>query len=277
MIKTKNNLFLLSNRYYLVTGAAGLLGRQHCEAILSADGIPVAIDLDQNGLINLREELKSIYQQDFPIFNCSIAEIEQLNELKVFLKNKNIILSGIINNAAINPTMKEDDKDSQFRLENYDLNQWDLELNVGLKGSYLVVRTFANDLLLHKHIGVIINISSDLGLIAPDQRIYKKNGISNENQLVKPITYSVIKSGLIGMSKYFSTYFDGKIRSNALCPGGVENGQDKEFLKRLKNLIPSGRLAKANEYRGTIIYMLSDASAYMNGAVISVDGGRTAW
>ena len=277
MFKTKNNLFLLSNRYYLVTGAAGLLGRQHCEAILSANGIPVAIDLDQNGLINLREELKSFYQQDIPIFACSITDIEQLNQLKIFLKNKNIILSGIINNAAINPTMKEDEKHSQFRLENYDLNQWDLELNVGLKGSYLVVRTFANDLLMHKHIGVIINISSDLGLIAPDQRIYKKNGIPNENQSVKPITYSVIKSGLIGMSKYFSTYFDGKIRSNALCPGGVENEQDEEFLERLKNLIPSGRLAKVNEYRGTIIYMLSDASSYMNGAVLSVDGGRTAW
>ena len=277
MIKTINNLFDLRNRYYLVTGAAGLLGRQHCEAILSANGIPVAIDLDQNDLLKLKEELKGIYQKDFPIFCCSVTEIEELKKLKNFLKNKNIILSGIINNAAINPTMKEDQKNSQFRLENYDLSQWDLELNVGLKGSYLVVRTFAEELLSHKHIGVIINISSDLGLIAPDQRIYRKNGVANENQSVKPITYSVIKSGLIGMSKYFSTYFDGKIRSNALCPGGIENGQDEEFLKHLKNLIPFGRLAKVNEYRGTIIYMLSDASSYMNGAVISVDGGRTAW
>ena len=277
MIKEISDLFNLSNRYYLVTGAAGLLGRQHCEAILSANGIPVAIDLDQNGLLNLNKELKGIYQKDFPIFSCSVTEIEELKKLKNFLKNKNIILSGIINNAAINPTMKEDQKNSQFRIENYDLSQWDLELNVGLKGSYLVVRTFAEELLSHKHIGVIINISSDLGLIAPDQRIYRKNGVANENQSVKPITYSVIKSGLIGMSKYFSTYFDGKIRSNALCPGGIENGQDEEFLKHVKNLIPFGRLAKVNEYRGTIIYMLSDASSYMNGAVISVDGGRTAW
>lgn len=273
----EGNLFCLEKRYFIVTGAAGLLGRQHCEAILSAKGIPVGIDLNQEGLLRMRDELKEIYKQDFPVFKCSITDISQLNQLKLFLKKSNIFISGIVNNAAINPTMKNDEQNNQSRLENYDLLQWDLELNVGLKGSYLVVRTFIEDLLSHSHQGVIVNISSDLGLIAPDQRIYKKSDLPESKQSVKPITYSVIKSGLIGMTKYFATYFDGKIRSNALCPGGVENGQDEEFLKKVKNLIPTGRLARVNEYRGTLIYMLSDASSYMNGSVLTVDGGRTSW
>lgn len=268
------NLFCLEKRYYLVTGAAGLLGRQHCEAILSANGIPVAIDLDEKKLNNMKKELKQIYKNDCLIYKCSITDIKQLKELKIYLNQKNIFISGIINNAAINPTMKNNQKG---KLEDYDLKQWDLELDVGLKGSYLVVRTFSKDLLSHKHTGVIINISSDLGLIAPDHRIYKKTGYSDDEQSFKPITYSVIKSGLIGMSRYFSTYFNGLIRSNTLCPGGVENGQDKEFITKVSNLIPLGRLANVDEYRGTIIYMLSDASSYMNGAILSVDGGRTSW
>lgn len=271
------NLFCLDKRYFIVTGAAGLLGRQHCEAILSAKGVPIGIDLNQEGLLRMRDELKEIYKKDFPVFKCSITDIIQLDQLKLFLKKSNIVVSGIVNNAAINPTMKNDEHKNNSRLENYDLLQWDLELNVGLKGSYLVVRTFVDDLSSHSHQGVIVNISSDLGLIAPDQRIYKKSDLPESQQSVKPITYSVIKSGLIGMTKYFATYFEGKIRSNALCPGGVENGQDEEFLKKVKNLIPAGRLARVNEYKGTLVYMLSDASAYMNGSVLTVDGGRTTW
>lgn len=273
----QDNLFCLDNRYYLVTGAAGLLGRQHCEAILSAKGIPIAIDLNRDRLIHMREELSKIYKREFPIFACSVTDLVQLDNLKLFLKKSEIVISGIINNAAINPTMKCDEQNNQSRLENYDLKQWDLELDVGLKGSYLVVRTFVDDLLSHDHKGVIVNISSDLGLIAPDQRIYRKSNLTEHQQSVKPITYSVIKSGLIGMSKYFATYFNGRIRSNTLCPGGVENGQDEEFLKKVKKLIPLGRLAKVDEYKGTLIYMLSDASNYMNGSVLTVDGGRTSW
>ena len=273
----QDNLFCLDKRYYLVTGAAGLLGRQHCEAILSAKGTPIAIDLNNNSLIQMRDELHQIYKREFPIFACSVTDLVQLDQLKLFLKKSDIAISGIINNAAINPTMKNDEHNNKSRLENYDLHQWDLELDVGLKGSYLVVRTFINDLLSHDHKGVIVNISSDLGLIAPDQRIYRKSELPESEQSVKPITYSVIKSGLIGMSKYFATYFDGRIRSNALCPGGVENGQDEEFLKKVKNLIPAGRLAKVDEYKGTLIYMLSDASNYMNGSVLTIDGGRSTW
>ena len=270
-------LFDLKKRFFLVTGAAGLLGSQHCEAILAANGIPVAIDLDNKGLQRLKSSLETKYQQRIYTFQCSIINLKELKDLKNILHSKKIILSGIINNAAINPSFERGGINESSRLENYDLEKWDLELNVGLKGSYLVIRVFSEDLISHSYQGIIINISSDLGIIAPDQRIYELEGLEKSNQPVKPITYSVIKSGLIGMTKYLATYFDGKVRANVLCPGGVQTNQDMQFVKKLSNLIPLKRMAKPNEYCGTLIYLLSDASSYMNGSVIRVDGGRTVW
>ena len=125
--------------------------------------------------------------------------------------------------------------------------------------------------------GVIVNISSDLGLIAPNQEIYKNELKGNDNQPVKPVTYSVIKSGIIGLTRYTATYWPTKVRCNCLCPGGIENGQNKSFIEKVSKLIPMGRLAKHEEYKSALIFMLSNASSYMNGAIISIDGGRTVW
>lgn len=270
-------LFDLKKRFFLVTGAAGLLGEQHCEAILASNGVPIAIDLDQEGLKRLKANLKTKYKQEIYTFKCSIINQKELLNVKNILNSKNIKLTGIINNAAINPSFEKGAINEGSRLENYDLKKWDLELEVGLKGSFLVIKVFSEDLLSHKHKGIIVNISSDLGIIAPDQRIYELEGLEKSHQPVKPITYSVIKSGLIGMTKYLATYFDGKVRANVLCPGGIQTNQDIKFVKKLSSLIPLKRMAKPNEYCGTIIYLLSDASSYMNGSVISVDGGRTVW
>ena len=128
-----------------------------------------------------------------------------------------------------------------------------------------------------KNKGVILNISSDLGIIAPDQRIYQEEGLSENEQPVKPVTYSVIKHGLIGLTKYLATYWLGKVRCNALCPGGVDTGQPEEFVQKLTDLIPLGRMATNDEYKGALIFLVSDASEYMNGAVVTMDGGRTSW
>ena len=105
-----------------------------------------------------------------------------------------------------------------------------------------------------------------------------EKNLPKNKQPVKPITYSIVKSGIIGLTRYLATYWSkSKVRCNALCPGGVENNQSKEFLNKISRKIPMGRLAKAEEYQGTIIWLLSDASSYLNGAIISVDGGRTVW
>lgn len=117
-----------------------------------------------------------------------------------------------------------------------------------------------------------------LRLISPDQRLYAEKGVLDELQPVKPITYSIIKTGLIGLTRYLSTYWISKnVRCNAICPGGVENGQSQDFLNNVNSRIPMNRLAKPDEYQGTLVWMLSDASSYLNGAIVAVDGGRTAW
>jgi NAD(P)-dependent dehydrogenase (short-subunit alcohol dehydrogenase family) len=126
--------------------------------------------------------------------------------------------------------------------------------------------------------GVILNISSDLGLIAPDQRLYKKDGIPEKEQPVKPVTYSVIKYGLIGLTKYIATYWADKgVRCNALCPGSIYNNQPDDFVNKISKLIPMGRMANLDEYKAAVVFMVNDASSYMNGSVISIDGGRTCW
>lgn len=110
------------------------------------------------------------------------------------------------------------------------------------------------------------------------ERLYAKEGLSKECQPVKPVTYSIVKSGLIGLTRYLSTYWADKgVRCNAICPGGVENGQSENFLRSVSSRIPMGRLANVDEYQGAIVWMVSDASSYLNGSIISIDGGRTAW
>ena len=126
--------------------------------------------------------------------------------------------------------------------------------------------------------GVILNISSDLGLIAPDQRIYRDERLPEDEQNVKPVTYSIIKYGLLGLTKYLATYWAEKgVRANAICPGGVYNNQPDAFVQKLTNLIPLGRMAEIDEYKAAVLFLISDASSYMTGSIIAMEGGRTAW
>ena len=126
--------------------------------------------------------------------------------------------------------------------------------------------------------GAIVNVASDLAVIAPDQRLYRQPGLSDDKQPVKPVTYSVVKTGLIGLTRYLATYWaDCGVRVNAISPGGVYNDQPEEFVQRLSNLIPMGRMANADEYQAAIIYLCSDASSYMTGTNLIVDGGRSSW
>ena len=120
-------------------------------------------------------------------------------------------------------------------------------------------------------------ISSDLGIIAPDQRIYSQDQSSEKDQPVKPVTYSVIKHGLIGLTKYVATYWPENVRCNAICPGGVYDNQSEQFVVKVSNLIPMNRMASSDEYKPAIVFMVSEASSYMNGSIVTIDGGRTSW
>lgn len=271
--------YMIKDKICIITGGAGLFGRQHAEAVIEGKGIPVLLDVWQEGLLNAKHELEEKFQgTNVEQYCVDIKKVEDLETVKEKLIKKYGHIDILINNAANNP--KVEDKQKNFRnirFDNFPLDIWQDDIAVGLTGAFLCAQVFGKVMEKQKS-GVILNISSDLGIIAPDQRIYRKDGIAEEEQTIKPVTYSVIKHGLIGLTKYLATYWADKgIRSNAICPGGIYNGQDTEFLKKLTNLIPMGRMANKDEYKATVLYLISDASSYMTGSTVIVDGGRTCW
>jgi len=272
------NLFRLDGKVIVITGAVGLLGSKHAEAVACYGGIPILLDLRQEDVDNLANKLNIKYNTNSVGFAVDITNEEAVKvNSKLIVKNYGKI-DGLVNNAANNPKV-EDGTDINFsRLENFPIDIWNDDLNVGLTGSFLCAKHYGLQISKNINGGSIVNISSDLGLIAPDQRLYMVDGIEDNLQNVKPITYSVIKNGLIGLTRYLATYWSKEdVRCNAMCPGGIENGQPEYFLQKVESRIPMGRLASPEEYQGTLIWMLSDASSYLNGAIIAVDGGRTSW
>jgi len=271
-------LFRLDNKVIIITGATGLLGRKHAEAVACYGGIPILLDLSQQAVDELATELNDKYKVDAVGFKIDITNEEAIEGNVEQLVKKFGKIDGLVNNAANNPKVEDSEKVNFSRLENFPLDIWDDDIAVGLTGSFLCAKHYGFAISKNPNGGSIVNISSDLGLIAPDQRLYRKEGVSNDSQNVKPVTYSVVKTGLIGLTRYLATYWaDKNVRCNAMCPGGVKNGQPESFLNKVNSKIPMNRLAQPNEYQGTLLWMLSDASSYLNGAIISVDGGRTTW
>lgn len=267
------NSFDLTDRVVVITGGTGLLGLSHARAIHLAGGTPVLLD------IVLLDEASMGQKLPFGAHSirCDITDEEQLINALDEILGQHGRVDVLINNAANNPKVENPGDLTKSRLENYPLEQWNADLAVGLTGAMLCSRVFGSE-MARRGSGAIINIASDLALIGPDQRLYAVDGIAPDRQPVKPVSYSVVKSGLIGLTKYLATYWAAAgVRANAICPGGVENGQDETFLQRISERIPLGRLAAVDEYQGAIIFLASDASSYMTGAVISIDGGRTVW
>jgi len=278
MKETMKNLFDLSGKVVVITGAAGLLGRKHAEAVACYGGTPILLDLSQQIVDSFANELNEKYEVNAVGFSIDITDEKVIKDnVKQVLEEFGKI-DALVNNAANNPKVEDSNKVNFSRLENFLLDTWNDDIAVGLTGSFLCAKHYGFAISKNPNGGSIVNISSDLGLVAPDQRLYSKDGINDNKQNVKPITYSVVKTGLIGLTRYLATYWALKnVRCNAMCPGGVENGHPEEFLKEVNARIPMGRMASSDEYQSTLLWMLSDASSYLNGAIVPVDGGRTAW
>ena len=271
--------FDLTGEWALITGGAGLLGVEHSLALLEAGANIVLWDIDENRLLKVAEQLKKEYANQYIITNCvDITNEDSVCKAQNELEIADVFITILINNAAINPKHNPIQLGIEFsRIENLSKEDWDRQIAVGLTGAFICSKYFGSRMANIKK-GVILNISSDLSVISPDQRLYKVAGVDLALQPVKPLTYSVIKSGLIGMTMYLSTYWssDG-VRVNALSPGGVYENQDKEFVNKINNLIPLGRMARNDEYRSAVQFLCSSASEYMTGQNIVIDGGRSVW
>ena len=277
MISLKSNPFNLGNKFALITGAAGLLGKEHAIALLENNANLVLLDINADKLNNLVADLRKSFPNSKIISsNCNITDESNVVALNHDLILQGLVIKILINNAALNP--KQNQLEAKYtRIENYDLKSWDDELNVGLKGTFICCKVFGTS-MSQSGGGVILNVASDLSVISPDQRIYRIEGKDDLDQPVKPITYSIIKTGIIGITKYLSTYWSlNGVRVNALSPGGVYENQDTEFVAKLSHLIPLGRMANTDEYRSAIQFLCSDASSYMTGHNLIIDGGRSVW
>ena len=269
--------FLLKGQVIIITGAAGLLGKMHTKAVIEAGGIPILIDINSKRMENNILELTEEYGEfEYYKFIKDITNNSQMKQVLTDIIKKYSRIDGLINNACINPSMNNLEF-GEGRFETYTYQAWLEETEVGLYGAICCSQVFGGYFANHGG-GVILNITSDLGIIAPNQDLYRIDGQPEDLQPKKPVTYSTIKWGLIGLTKYISTYWaKSNVRANAVAFGGVYNNQNNMFLKRVKEVIPIGRLANKDEYICTVIFMLSSASSYMTGSIVVIDGGRTAW
>jgi len=267
-------LFDLKGRVAIITGGAGLLGYYHGAILNAAGAYVVLLDLPVANPQLRARQLATEYGSEALGIATDITSEVSLQQARAQVLERFGRIDILINNAANNPKVEEGST-NWSRLENFPIEIWDADIRVGLTGAFLSSRVFGSEMAKRKS-GVILNIASDLALIAPDQRLYRIEGVPEDQQPVKPVTYSVVKTALIGLTRYLATYWSGaNIRVNAISPGGVFNNQPEVFLNRLNQLIPMGRMAHRDEYQGAILFLCSDASSYMTGANLVIDGGRS--
>ena len=270
----------LTGRTALVTGAGGLLGRQHVAALSEAGARVVVTEI---GLAQAEAAVTALKQStpsaDLVALALDVTSQDSVRAANEQLAGRGVTVDILVNNAAIDPKVTSSPGVMHSsRFEAFPVPQWQTEIAVGLTGAMLCAQEFGGQ-MARRGRGVILNIASDLGVIAPDQRLYRQPHVTREEeQPVKPVTYSVIKHGLIGLTKYLATYWaDHGVRVNAISPGGVFNNQDPAFVERLTRLIPMGRMAEVDEYRAAVQFLCSDASSYMTGQNLVMDGGRSVW
>lgn len=269
----------LTGRVAVITGGAGLLGMKHAEAVAEMGGIPVLLDLKGELAAARAQEIANKFGGQALGLNCDITQPEMVRQVLADCLAKFGTIDILINNAANDPKVGDGQPGGVqwSRLENFPLDVWSRDLSVGLTGAFLCSQIIGSEMARQRK-GVILNVASDLAIIAPDQRIYRDPAKRDEEQPVKPVTYSVIKTGLIGLTRYLATYWaDRNVRVNAISPGGVYTDQDEAFVRRLTDLIPLGRMANVDEYKAAIVFLVSDASAFMTGANVIMDGGRSCW
>lgn len=266
--------FLITGKTAIVTGGAGILGSHFCAGLADAGGNVVVVDMDFDKAKNIADTINENYQgRAIPVL-CDITSEESVKNMCQHV----ISIFGEINILHNNAAGKSKDLNKFFAdYEEYEIDQWKEIMSTNLDGMFIVSKHVGNIMKKQKKGGSIIQTSSIYGIMAPDQRIYE-GSFYLDRKINSPAVYSASKAGVIGLTKYLSTYWakDG-IRVNSITPGGTESGQNDTFKKKYSNRIPLNRMAQPEEMVGALIYLASDASSYVTGQNIIVDGGLNAW
>lgn len=267
-----DELFNISGRTAVVTGALGLIGKEHCRALADADAKVIVCDIDDEACRKFAAELG----ENAEGFGTDITNPDSLKALRDHLLDTYGSIDILVNNAAIND--KFEDPAAAFEqsmFENYPLELWNASLNVNVTGTFLCCQILGGEMAKSGK-GSIINVASTYGIVAPDQSLYKNK--EGEQTFYKTIAYPATKGAVIMITRFLASYWGEKgVRVNTLSPGGVENKQDPFFIENYAKKTPLKRMAKATDYQGALLFLASDASDYMTGANLVVDGGFTIW
>jgi NAD(P)-dependent dehydrogenase (short-subunit alcohol dehydrogenase family) len=272
-----NSIFNIENKIVVVTGGLGQLGQEFAKTLLENKARVVILDMSVSEMLlpSLLQDYENNSQ--LMLIKADVTSRKSLEQaLKKIQKTWGKSPFGLINNAALDsPPSAPVDETGPF--EDFPSASWDRVMDVNVKGSFQACQVFGKA-MADMGTGSIINIGSTYGVVSPDQRIYEYQEINSGKQFYKPVVYSASKSALVNLTKYIAVYWaKSGVRTNLMALGGVFNNQDEEFIKGYCDKVPMGRMANADEYNGTVVYLMSDASSYVTGATIMLDGGWTAW
>jgi NAD(P)-dependent dehydrogenase (short-subunit alcohol dehydrogenase family) len=266
--------FSLEGKVAIVTGGAGILGKHFCRGLAESGAKVAILDIQKDNASNLANSINSEFSSRSIGYHCDVSDPGSVNEAVMQVVSDFGKIDILHNNAA----SKSDDLNAYFSpFENYSLHEWRKVMSVNIDGMFLMAQSVGNQMIKQGQGGSIIQTASIYGVAAPDQRIYEGSSFLGR-EINTPAVYSASKAAVIGLTKYLATYWAEKgIRVNTLSPGGTESGQNKEFNNRYSARVPLGRMANANEMVGALIYLASDASSYVTGQNLIVDGGLNSW
>jgi len=267
-------LFDLSGKVSVVTGGAGILGSHFCRALAEAGSRVVIVDVNEDALGPLEAEINGRWRNSSIAIAADITQPSEVRRVVDFTVNHFGSIDVLHNNAA----SKGSNLDTYFdSFENYTIEQWREIMTANVDSMFLMAQAVGIQMKAQGRGGSIIQTASAYGIMAPDQRIYEGSWYMNR-QINTPAVYSTSKAAVVGLSKFLATYWaDYKIRVNTLVPGGTESGQNDEFKRRYGARVPLGRMAQPSEIVGAVLYLASDASRYVTGHSLVVDGGLNAW
>jgi NAD(P)-dependent dehydrogenase (short-subunit alcohol dehydrogenase family) len=279
IVKSVKDQFDLTNKVALITGGAGFLGIQFAEAISEMGGMPILVDINKDALETAITSLKKIGVKNAKSFVIDITDEYEFSLLADKVWKEFDTIDILINSAALTKSAIEDSNSNFFApFENTDEDIWNTGLNVNLTATQTTCKIIGHK-MAQIGTGKIINIASDVGVISPNQNIYKRDNHGYEGvEFNTPAFYAVSKAGVIHLTKYLAAYWGrDNVRVNCISPAGVYRNHQKEFVEKLSEQIPMQRMALPNEFKGAIVYLASDASSFVTGHNLVIDGGRTVW
>ena len=269
-----NTLFSLSDEHFVITGGGGLLAPAFASGVLSAGGSVSMVDLNVASLERQCEELSAAFPGRVFMHPCDITDEQQVKRIVEDISGLDRPVAGLVNAAAIDPKFESHSDQIQGDFLTYDTDSFKKSLDVNLTGMFIVTKHVGPMLLKNKR-GAIVNIASTYGIVAPDPELYRE--AQPENPSLKPVDYTVTKAAVVGYTKYLASYFrNTKVRVNTLVPGGILNNHDQGFVDAYARRTLLCRMGYKEELIGPIVFLLSDASSYMTGSTLVIDGGWTA-